>query len=332
MGGYHFPSANSVSTTLIGSDMEIEVLHEFAELAERLNFRAAALALNLSQSSLSRHISDLEHELGVKLFSRVGQLTLTYAGEILLEEASNIFTIERQLMSRLANSKQLPQGVIRLEDYPFSPDVMNFQLSVINEFKGSYPGMRFEFLPTRHSLSIKASVDKGYFDAGILIHCGTKEPSFDEDRGYSVVPMYQIQTRLLLYVHRQTIVDEQLWAANSLSIQMLQNIPLLLPLRPEYGNFKHDISIICSSFGFTPTFKLLEMKSFETLAMVDMRGCAQIIMEANVTSPQSVFSLNPDCKYFYIEEEYYATPYLLFSKTASPIIQDFCACAQKLSS
>ena len=49
-----------------------------------LNFSRAAARLNMSQPALSRHIHDLEQDLGVLLFSRKGsQVALTEAGRIL---------------------------------------------------------------------------------------------------------------------------------------------------------------------------------------------------------------------------------------------------------
>lgn len=62
---------------------------EFIELAIQLNFTTAAERLHLSISALSRHIADLETELGVALFNR-SPLTLTPAGEAYLESISAI--------------------------------------------------------------------------------------------------------------------------------------------------------------------------------------------------------------------------------------------------
>lgn len=62
---------------------------EFIELAIQLNFTKAAERLHLSASALSRHISDLEAELGVTLFNR-SPLSLTRAGEFYLESISAI--------------------------------------------------------------------------------------------------------------------------------------------------------------------------------------------------------------------------------------------------
>lgn len=58
----------------------------FAEVAEKGSFRAAAEALNIAASAINRHVSNLEVDLGVKLFERArgrGGLRLTDAGKVL---------------------------------------------------------------------------------------------------------------------------------------------------------------------------------------------------------------------------------------------------------
>jgi DNA-binding transcriptional LysR family regulator len=71
--------------------MELRQLRYFAAVADERNFTRAARRLHLSQPPLSRHISQLEKELGVALLIRVGKrFTLTEAGTFLHAEAKRI--------------------------------------------------------------------------------------------------------------------------------------------------------------------------------------------------------------------------------------------------
>ena len=64
---------------------------EFALLARHLNFSRTAQELNLTQPTLSRHIVQLEEELGVQLFRRDKQsVALTEAGSLFLPEAAAV--------------------------------------------------------------------------------------------------------------------------------------------------------------------------------------------------------------------------------------------------
>ena len=53
--------------------MEIRHLRFFCTLAEELHFTRAALLLNVSQSSLSHQIKQLEDELGTRLLERTNR-------------------------------------------------------------------------------------------------------------------------------------------------------------------------------------------------------------------------------------------------------------------
>lgn len=71
--------------------MKTEKLYEFLILSKTLNYSKAAENLYISQSVLSKHIQEMEAELGVKLFSRSTHgVSLTQSGMILAQKAEHI--------------------------------------------------------------------------------------------------------------------------------------------------------------------------------------------------------------------------------------------------
>ena len=74
--------------------MEIEQLRVFLTLAETKNFTRAAERLFVSHSTVSRSLSALEDELGVRLVERDNRvLGLTAAGERLYERANELVSL-----------------------------------------------------------------------------------------------------------------------------------------------------------------------------------------------------------------------------------------------
>lgn len=310
--------------------MDMSVLHDFAVLAERLNYAAAARELGMAQSTLSRHISDLERELRATLFSRGAKLELTPCGRVLLEETGEFFATEERLARRLAEAKRIARGTVRLEDYVFSQSVKNFMLQGVYRFKESYPGVLFEFTPVKLGRPITDALAAGEFDVGVLVHCGTEEPEFAERDQFRVVPLWHERSRMGVYLRKDALTEEEA-ARDAIGIDVFGRLPIVLPLRPEYANFKADMTALCEAHGFTPTFRLLEMKSFETLAMLDMRGCAQVVLEYDMRDSSSLFRVNSECGFYLLEPACYATPYLLMSRERSnPVLDAFADCLERL--
>ena len=81
--------------------MEIDMLREFITFSRHMNVTKAADELHLAPSSLSRHISIMERELGIPLVAHKGaRLFLTTAGSQLLDEASAITARYDALLDR----------------------------------------------------------------------------------------------------------------------------------------------------------------------------------------------------------------------------------------
>jgi LysR family transcriptional regulator, transcriptional activator of nhaA len=90
----------------------------------------AAEQMNLSQSALSVQIQKLEHQMGHKLFERMGKkLILTEAGQIALDYADTVFKAGDELMSTfqgrpLANRQILRVGALTTLSRNFQLDFL----------------------------------------------------------------------------------------------------------------------------------------------------------------------------------------------------------------
>lgn len=71
--------------------MELEQLRVFAAVADEGSFTGAARRLYISHSTVSRTVTALEEELGVRLIERDNRfIALTKAGAVLREEAESL--------------------------------------------------------------------------------------------------------------------------------------------------------------------------------------------------------------------------------------------------
>jgi DNA-binding MarR family transcriptional regulator len=95
--------------------MEITDLDVFINVARAGSFAAVARRLEVDPSAISRTISGLEEELGVRLFQRTTRkMNLTDAGKIYLNRVTAVVDeLERAHEEVLAEGKE-PKGVLRL--------------------------------------------------------------------------------------------------------------------------------------------------------------------------------------------------------------------------
>jgi DNA-binding transcriptional LysR family regulator len=96
-----------------GEDLEINYWREFVVLAQTSNFVEAANILFSSQPTLSKHIKNLESELGVRLFDRTSRkVEITKSGQLLLPYAKQIVEIQDKYNTVLQNDRATRREVL----------------------------------------------------------------------------------------------------------------------------------------------------------------------------------------------------------------------------
>lgn len=95
--------------------MDFRSLNYVMAIAKYQNITKASEALYVGQPTLSKFLIALEHELGVKLFRKIGhRYMLTYAGERYVEKASLILDLKRDLDAEIADIVKQDVGVLNV--------------------------------------------------------------------------------------------------------------------------------------------------------------------------------------------------------------------------
>jgi len=216
--------------------MEINYIKEFVVLAETGNFLEASDALFISQSSLSKHIKQMEKELGVALFDRTTRkVSLTEYGSTFLNYARQISVLQYQYTTALLNkSSQLLQtisigSIPVMAPYHITDSIMKFQKENKNFSVNLIEG---------ESSQLKDMLRKNQCELAFLREMNDDDDEFNkiaftDDRLAAVLP-----------------VSHPLANAESLRIEQLkgENFLFLQPQSMLYG-----ISTkACEEAGFTP--------------------------------------------------------------------------------
>ncbi|MCL1126586.1 LysR family transcriptional regulator [Shewanella surugensis] len=117
----------------------------FVQVANKASFTAAANSLDLGKSVVSEHISQLEAELGVRLFNRsTRQISLTEAGQIFLLHCEQMLKQAQAAQESVQNLRLQPKGTLRVSttlDYG-----INYLSNILPQFNLLYPDLNLELI------------------------------------------------------------------------------------------------------------------------------------------------------------------------------------------
>ncbi|ADY72769.1 transcriptional regulator, LysR family [Desulfurobacterium thermolithotrophum DSM 11699] len=95
--------------------MDLRQLEVFSKVFELKSFSKAAEKLRISQPTVSAHIQNLEDELGIKLFDRMGRKILpTLEARILYRHAVELLKKKEEALSELLSVTKKSKGTLKL--------------------------------------------------------------------------------------------------------------------------------------------------------------------------------------------------------------------------
>lgn len=193
--------------------MELRSLELFLEVADQKSFTRAGEKLGYSQPTVSFQIRQLERELGVVLFDRIGHtVSLTEAGRETLRYAQQICTLSRQ-MAQTAEGPGEVSGTLRLglADSLCVPLIA----TRYHQLHQKYPRLSLQIIPAgtdelfrmldRNEVDMVCTLDSHIYNAAYIMA--------DEER---------------VGVHFVTSADSPLARKEQVSIRELLKQPMLL--------------------------------------------------------------------------------------------------------
>ena len=259
--------------------MNFQHLKYFLMVAEELNITRAAERLYISQQSLSNHIGNLERELDVKLFTRSPKLSLTYAGGLLVDTASQILDLYSQYLSKVGDINKRYLGVLRVGishtcGLALLPDILP-------KFRAEFPQVEFSLFEG-NSTQLEDELSHGRAD---LIICfqpivleGVETIPLTEQRMVMVVPRAFTDR---LFGARAEEIRRQ-FAQQGADIRAFEHLPFVLIKK---GNRTRNIvDQYFSRCFFKPQLLLETENTVTTLAMaqagVGVTICPELFLRA----------------------------------------------------
>ena len=146
--------------------MDIRRLEMFSAVVEHGTFTRAAAAMFVSQPGLSKAVQELEHELGVRLFDRVGRrVLLTAAGRALVGPARNVLRDVEVCRESVGAVAGLERGFLDLACLPTL--AADPTADLIGRFRIAHPGVQVTLAAPDDPADLAAMVRQGEVEIGI---------------------------------------------------------------------------------------------------------------------------------------------------------------------
>lgn len=151
--------------------MDARQLTQFLGVVDHGGFGKAAEALHISQPSLSQTIRQLERELGVELFHRVGRgVRLSEPGRELIAPARRVVRDLEVARAAVTATKELQRGTVDIVSMP-SPGIEPLT-TLIRDFASRFPGMTLNVSAAFTADEVIAAVRSGTAELGLLGSAG----------------------------------------------------------------------------------------------------------------------------------------------------------------
>lgn len=216
--------------------MELRQLVYFQEVAKREHISEAALHLHVAQSAISRQIANLEKELGVQLFDRIGRnIKLTSIGRDFLKHTDRALAEINYGLEEISNYLDPEKGTIRI-GFP-SSFATQLLPSVITAFRKQHPDVEFQLRQGNYNFLIDAVKDRS-INLSFIGPIPTNEPD--------------LETTELFTESFSLVVPIQHRLANQMSVHLseLKSEPFIV--FPDEFVLHKTVIQACQSVGFKP--------------------------------------------------------------------------------
>lgn len=154
--------------------IRLKLLIEFDTFARYSNVSRAANELGISQSTLSKHIFELEDKLGLYLVNRGPRLTLTLAGRIFAENVSGILGSLQDVVSSCRELQDENEQVLLVEEVSQVCAPRERLYKALAQYFADRPYARYEMVQPRGP-NTKEALEKGVIDLCLWYDFGDTE-------------------------------------------------------------------------------------------------------------------------------------------------------------
>ena len=288
--------------------MKIESLYEYIVLTHYLNFTTAAANLHTSQPNLSKHILELEQELGVDLLKRGKRLELTPAGTAFLEDAIQVHHAYKDALRRAREiaSHDIVELVVQ---EPYVMDAMSEILfKSVMRFKRENPYVLTKYYQEKGKKSVEL-LEQGKIDIALTVDCNSIEwiEQVSEKKDLIFFPVIQERLHVWMGDHHPLTRKE------SIMLDDLLHVPINMTATRSFDPRRYAVlDLFLTTLGTKPTLQTYSSDSLNEFFMNTQDRNAVFLVSEAVANSQ-LLQMHRDMTSRPVDDERACiTSYLLF--------------------
>lgn len=197
---------------------DLQKWRSFVVIGELGSLTRAALALDSSQSFLSRQVNALERECGARLYNRTGRgVELSEVGQRLFPQVKELLEKAQALESNIRSDLREPVGTVTIGVLPSIGTILIGRLFAA--LRAEHPGISLKVLEGS-SGQVEEWLTDSRIDIAILYRYSATLPELED--ALAIVDSYLIGAQ-----------GDRLTAAESVSFSSLDGLPFILPGVPN---------------------------------------------------------------------------------------------------
>lgn len=233
--------------------MQFDYMNEFIVFAHHLNMTNAASELHMAQSTLSKHIKQLEAAIGCPLIcSRNGKTYLTKAGAHFMNCSTNILGTYNQLISECRNidgAGSLPE--ITVQTPALTDRASEAYYRLIRHIRKNRPELQVRYLRASYK-TIREGLRQGRVDLAIDYQYGSIDKLMEDYLMRGMHAQHLSTDELVVWCRTEHRLHR-----HGLRVEDLKDTPIMTT-SSALSTMKSATQALCKAHGFEPLFVPVE--------------------------------------------------------------------------
>lgn len=290
--------------------MRTETIQEFLVFARYLNFSKAAAELHITQPNLSKHMMELEREVGVELIDRKtfgkNRPVLSEAGKFFSEEMAYIDTSFQGALERCRAIGKSNVRDVRIQEI-WQNNAMIKLYTLAGAYQSTHLDASIRYVRLTSKQPIEALM-RDEFDMVFDVWCGPYEQRCEELAQQGVRTVALITEQPFIWYQEG---NKYLEGKSDIYLEDLLDIPVVMTRGDAFDYMVVSYAAFCERSGLMPRLRHMQPRDNSPTGMFMSEFYDGVLMTSPAMTQDPRLKSRPDLKYQEVVDERVSVTFLL---------------------